>query len=55
MTIEITAPITKEKVQEAINQLSKETPKKNLRKHFGKFKRNIEGLDYQKQVRNEWI
>jgi hypothetical protein len=55
MTIEITAPVTKEKVQEAINQLSKETAKKSLRKHFGRLKRNIDGLEYQKQVRNEWV
>ncbi len=55
MTIEISEPVTKEKIQEAINQLTKGTPKKNLRKHFGKLKRGTEGLDYQKQVRNEWV
>ena len=55
MAIEIKNPVTKEKVQQAIEQLSKETDKKNLRKHFGKLKRNIDGLDYQKQVRDEWI
>lgn len=55
MTIEIKTPVTREKIQEAIEQLSHETPKKSLRKHFGKLKRNIDGLDYQKQVRNEWI
>jgi hypothetical protein len=54
MTIEIKAPVTKEKVQAAINQLSKDTPKKTLKKHFGKLKRNIDGLEYQKQVRDEW-
>jgi len=55
MTIEIKTPVTKEKVQEAIDQLSKESNKKSLRKHFGKLKRGIDGLDYQKQVRDEWI
>jgi hypothetical protein len=55
MTIEIKTPVTKEKVQEAINQLSKEAGKKGLRKHFGKLKRDIDGLEYQKQVRNEWV
>jgi hypothetical protein len=54
MTIEIKSPVTKEKVQQAVEQLSKETGKKNLRKHFGKLKRNLDGLDYQKQVRDEW-
>jgi len=55
MTIEIKTPVTKEKVQEAINLLSNENNKKSLRRHFGKLKRNLDGLDYQKQVRNEWV
>ena len=55
MTIEIKTPVTKEKVQQAIQQLAEESGKKNLRRHFGKLKRNIEGLEYQTQVRNEWI
>ena len=55
MTIEIKAPVTKEKVQEAIDKLSKEIPKKTLRSHFGKLKRNIDGLDYQKKVRDDWF
>ena len=54
MAIEIKTPVTKEKVQKAIEQLSNGTEKKSLRKHFGKLKRNIDGLDYQKQVRDEW-
>ncbi len=55
MTIEIKAPVTKEKVQEAIDLLSKEIPKKSLKQHFGKLKRNLEGLEYQKKVRDEWV
>jgi hypothetical protein len=55
MTIEIKSPVTKEKVQQAIEQISKETGKKNLKTHFGKLKRNLDGLDYQTQVRNEWL
>jgi hypothetical protein len=54
MTIEIKTPVTKEKVQQAIELLSKEVGKKSLRKHFGKLKRNVDGVDYQKQVRDEW-
>jgi hypothetical protein len=49
MTIEIKAPVTKEKVQEALDQLSKELPKKTLKRHFGQLKRNMDGLDYQKK------
>lgn len=55
MTIEIKTPVTKEKVQQAINQLSKGNDKKSLRRHFGKLKRGLDGLDYQTQVRNEWV
>jgi hypothetical protein len=55
MTIEIKKPVTKEKVQQAIEQLSNDFGKKNLKKHFGKLKRNLDGLDYQKQIRDEWI
>jgi hypothetical protein len=55
MTIEIKDPVTKEKVQQAIERLNKEAGKKSLRKHFGKLKRGISGLEYQTQVRNEWI
>ena len=48
MTIEIKTPVTKEKVQEAINQLANNANKKNLHRHFGKLRRNLNGLDYQK-------
>jgi len=55
MTIEIKTPVTKEKVQEAINQLSKKSEKKGLRRHFGKLRRGIDGFEYQKKMRNEWV
>lgn len=55
MTIEIKTPVTKEKVQQAIEQISKETGKKSLRKHFGKLKRGLDELEYQKNVRNDWV
>ena len=55
MTIEIKTPVTKEKVEEAIALLTKENGKKSLRKHFGKLKRNLDGLEYQKQVRDGWV
>jgi len=28
--------------------------KKNLMKHFGKLKWDIDGLEYQKSIRSEW-
>ena len=32
----------------------KKRKKKTLCSHFGKLKRGIDGLEYQKLVRNEW-
>lgn len=55
MTIEIKAPVTKEKVKKAIDKLAKDSPRKTLKQHFGQLKRNIDGLDYQKKVRDEWV
>lgn len=55
MTIEIKGTVTKEKVLEAIGKLSKDMPRKTLKQHFGKLKRDIDSLDYQKKVRDEWI
>jgi len=55
MTIEIKTPVTKEKVQQAIEKINSESGKKTLRKHFGQLKRGIDGLEYQKEVRNEWV
>lgn len=55
MTIEIKTPVTKEKVQQAIGQLNQGSGKKTLKIHFGKLKRNPDGLNYQKQMRNDWF
>lgn len=55
MVIEIKEPITKEKVQEAIKKASNGTEKKSVRKHFGKLQRGLNSLDYQKEIRNEFI
>jgi two-component SAPR family response regulator len=54
MIIEIKRPVTKDKVNEAIVRITKESKKKSLRKHFGKLKRGLDGSAYQKKVRNEW-
>jgi hypothetical protein len=51
MTIEIKEPVTKEKVQKAIKQILKDAPGKSLRRHFGKLKRGLDGLEYQKMAR----
>jgi hypothetical protein len=52
MVIEV-KEITPENVQELLRKV-KQTPKKTLSRHFGKLKRGLDGLTYQKSVRNEW-
>jgi hypothetical protein len=52
MVIEV-KEITPENVQELLRKV-KQTPKKTLSGHFGKLKRGLDGLTYQKSVRNEW-
>jgi hypothetical protein len=32
----------------------KRKPRKSLAAHFGKLKRGLDGLEYQKSCRNEW-
>lgn len=54
MVVEIKKPVTKEKVKEALSMISKEGKKKSLRKHFGKLQRGMDGVAYQKKMRNEW-
>ncbi len=54
MIIEIKPPVTREKVEHAIKLFSEGSNKKSIRKHFGKLKRNFDGLNYQKLIRNEW-
>ena len=48
--------ITVENLLAALEKFGKEksTGTKTLAKHFGKLKRNIDGLEYQKTVRSEW-
>lgn len=54
MVIELQKPITKEKVKKALALAAADKKKKSLRKHFGKLKRGLSGVDYQKKIRNEW-
>ncbi|MBY0432956.1 MAG: hypothetical protein K2U26_02485 [Cyclobacteriaceae bacterium] len=54
MIIEIKKPVTKQKVKKALAQATGAKKKKTLRNHFGKLKRGIDGLAYQRKVRDEW-
>lgn len=37
-----------------IERVKKQKNPKSLRKHFGLLKRQLDGMEYQKQLRNEW-
>ena len=54
MIIEIKKTTPPHKLKEIIAMLSETSNNKSLRKHFGKLKRGLDGLSYQKKVRNEW-
>jgi hypothetical protein len=52
MVIEV-KEITQENVSDLLYQVKKHR-KQTIAKHFGKLKRGIDGLEYQKDIRNEW-
>jgi len=55
MTIIITKNTSSSKVELARKKALKGKPKKQgIAKLFGALKRNIDGVKYQKAVRNEW-
>lgn len=53
IVIEIPKKATKKDVLEALKKINK-LPKKTMAKHFGALKRGINGLEYQKKLRDEW-
>ena len=53
MVIEIKKSVTEAKLKKVLPTAGG-IKKKSLRKHFGKLKRGLNGLDYQKKVRREW-
>lgn len=51
--IEMPKKTSKKKVREILSKVKR--PKKGkMAKHFGALKRGIDGLAYQKELRNEW-
>ena len=49
--------IPKNPTKEQLNEVKKKIksmPRKNASKHFGKLKWPMDGLEYQKMMRNEW-
>ena len=51
--IEIPKKASKKKVKEILEKVES-LKKGKMAKHFGALKRGIDGLAYQKQVRDEW-
>jgi hypothetical protein len=45
---------TSEEIKLTLNKIASSKKKKNISKHFGALKRNIDGLEYQKKCRDEW-
>ena len=56
MTIKISNKASKAEIEKALTKFSKEKKGKGFepQKYFGKLVRNLDGLTYQRSVRNEW-
>jgi predicted DNA binding CopG/RHH family protein len=56
MTVRISEKAKKSEIEEAIKKIANKSSKKgfNAKKFVGKAIRGLDGLDYQKLVRNEW-
>lgn len=54
MVVEIEKPVTPQKVQEALDKIQRSKGKKSLRDHFGKLKRGLDAVSYQRNSRNDW-
>jgi hypothetical protein len=52
MLIEV-KKITPENIDELLGKIKKNR-KQTIVEHFGKLKRGLDGMEYQKSVRNEW-
>jgi len=45
---------SRKELDEALAKISKKPKGIDLKKYFGKVKFKMDGLEYQKQIRNEW-
>ncbi|WP_017731473.1 hypothetical protein [Nafulsella turpanensis] len=44
----------KEEIKRRVNEVVSKTPKKDIMKFAGKLKTDIDPLEYQRQMRDEW-
>jgi hypothetical protein len=54
MVIKISKKSKKEDLDKALRKMSTKRKKLDLNKYFGKVSFGIDGLAYQKKIRNEW-
>ena len=56
MTVRVSSKASKSEIEEAIRKIADQNSKKgfNAKKFLGKVVRGLDGLEYQKLVRNEW-
>lgn len=54
MIIKINSGSTKAEIEKALVKIRKKKKGFDASKHFGKVKWDVDGLEYQKKVRNEW-
>lgn len=53
MVIEL-KQVTQETLANALNRIKESKKKKTPAKHFGALKRGLDGLEYQKEMRDGW-
>ena len=54
MKVEIKNGMSQEEIEKELSKLEKDEKKANLKKYAGKVDFGMDGLTYQKKVRNEW-
>lgn len=54
MVIELKHAMSKEEIEKILSKIDSSSEKKTLRKHFGKLKRGLDGVEYQRKLRDEW-
>ena len=54
MTVIINKKLSQKEVAQTLENITKQTKQKGLRKHFGLSDKKIDALEFQKKDRNEW-
>jgi hypothetical protein len=54
MTVKISKTTTRKEIEKALAKSKSKRKRINLSKYFGRVDFGIDGLTYQKKIRNEW-